>query len=103
MLYEVITANYPTLSNLQKINYKPNPEWRVTVENDEGDTVQLYVKNTYKLTQVQEFKTVLFEQALITAPTINRITSYNVCYTKLLRIIFYCNSPFWIRFVIYFL
>jgi hypothetical protein len=65
-------ANYPTLSNLQKINYKPNPEWRVTVENDDGDTIQLHVKNTYKLTQVQEFKTVLFEQALITAPTIKQ-------------------------------
>jgi len=64
--------NYPSLSNLQKINYKPNPEWRVTVENDEGETVQLHLKNTYKLTQVHEFKTVLFEQAIIVAPTIKQ-------------------------------
>jgi len=64
--------NYPTLSNLQKINYKPNPEWRVTVENDEGETIQLHLKNTYKLTQVHEFKTVLFEQAIIVAPTIKQ-------------------------------
>tara|TARA_R110001583_G_scaffold30745_4_gene105882 strand:+ start:1730 stop:3364 length:1635 start_codon:yes stop_codon:yes gene_type:complete len=66
-------ANYPTLSNLQKINIKPNPEWRVTVENaEESETVQLHCKNTYKLTQVHEFKTVLFEQALIVAPSIKQ-------------------------------
>ena len=66
-------ANYPTLSNLQKINIKPNPEWRVTVENsEESETIQLHCKNTYKLTQVHEFKTVLFEQALIVAPSIKQ-------------------------------
>ena len=64
--------NYPMLSNLQKINIKPNPEWRVTVEKEGGETVQLHCKNTYKLTQVHEFKNVLFEQALITAPTIKQ-------------------------------
>jgi hypothetical protein len=65
--------NYPTLSNLQKINYKPNPEWRVTVEHpEEGETIQLHLKNTYKLTQAQEFKTVLFEQAIIVAPPIKQ-------------------------------
>ena len=66
-------TNYPTLSNLQKINIKPNPEWRVTVENsEENETIQLHCKNTYKLTQVHEFKTVLFEQALIVAPSIKQ-------------------------------
>jgi len=65
--------NYPTLNNLQKINLQPNPEWRVTVEHpDEGETIQLHLKNTYKLTQVHEFKTVLFEQALIVAPPIKQ-------------------------------
>src|SRR5210317_971486 len=64
--------NYPTLSNLQKINLQPNPEWRVTVEKEGGETVQLHLKNTYKLTLVSEFKNVLFEQALITAPTIKQ-------------------------------
>jgi hypothetical protein len=65
--------NYPTLSNLQKINYKPNPEWRVTVEHpEEGETIQLHLKNTYKLTQAHEFKTVLFEQAIIVAPSIKQ-------------------------------
>ena len=65
--------NYPTLNNLQKINLKPNPEWRVTVEHpEEGETIQLHLKNTYKLTQVHEFKTVLFEQALIVAPPIKQ-------------------------------
>ena len=64
--------NYPMLSNLQKINIKPNPEWRVTVEKEGGETVQLHLKNTYKLTLVSEFKNVLFEQALITAPTIKQ-------------------------------
>ena len=65
--------NYPTLSNLQKINYKPNPEWRVTVEHpEEGETIQLHLKNTYKLTQANEFKTVLFEQAIIVAPSIKQ-------------------------------
>ena len=66
-------TNYPTLSNLQKINIKPSPEWRVTVENaEENETIQLHCKNTYKLTQVHEFKTVLFEQALIVAPSIKQ-------------------------------
>ena len=66
-------TNYPTLSNLQKINIKPNPEWRVTVEHpDEKETIQLHLKNTYKLTQVHEFKTVLFEQAIIVAPSIKQ-------------------------------
>jgi hypothetical protein len=65
-------ANYPPLSNLQKINIQPDPEWRVTVETEEGETVQLHLKNTYKLTQVNEFKNVLFEQALIIAPSIKQ-------------------------------
>ena len=66
-------TNYPALSNLQKINIKPYPEWRVTVENaEENETIQLHCKNTYKLTQVHEFKTVLFEQALIVAPSIKQ-------------------------------
>ena len=65
-------ANYPTLSNLQKINFKPNPQWKITVEDpEEGETVQLHLKNTYKF-QVHEFKNVLFEQALIVAPPIKQ-------------------------------
>ena len=56
-----------------KINLQPNPEWRVTVEHpDERENMQLHLKNTYKLTQVHEFKTVLFEQALIVAPPIKQ-------------------------------
>ena len=58
-------TNYPTLSNLQKINIKPSPEWRVTVENaEENETIQLHCKNTYKLTQVHEFKTVPINTSL---------------------------------------
>ena len=64
--------NFPELSNLQKINYKPNPEWRLTVKDEDDENVQLHFKNTYKLTQINEFVTVLFEQALVVAPTIKQ-------------------------------
>jgi hypothetical protein len=64
--------SYPVLSNLQKINYKPNPEWKVTVEDEDGETVQLHIKNTYKLTNQQEFKNTLFEQAHVMAPSIKK-------------------------------
>jgi hypothetical protein len=64
--------NYPQLSNLQKINYKPNAEWRVTVQKDDGETVQLNISNTYKLTNQTEFENILFEQAIITPPTIKK-------------------------------
>ena len=62
----------PVLSNLQKINYKPNPEWKVTVEDEDGETIQLHIKNTYKLMNQQEFKNVLFEQAHVMAPSIKK-------------------------------
>jgi hypothetical protein len=64
--------SFPELSNLQKINYKPNPEWRLTVKDEDNENVQLHFKNTYKLTQINEFVTVLFEQALVVAPTIKQ-------------------------------
>ena len=64
--------DFPELSNLQKINYKPYPEWRITVQNNDGERVPLYVKNTYKLLNPNEFETIMFEQAHIVAPGIKR-------------------------------
>ena len=65
-------SNFPELSNLQKINYKPYPEWRITVQNNDGERVPLHVKNTYKLLNPNEFETIMFEQAHIVAPGIKR-------------------------------
>jgi hypothetical protein len=70
--------SYPLLSNLQKINYKPNPEWKVTVEDEDGETVQLHIKNTYKLTNQQEFKNTMFEQAHVMAPSIKKQDFENI-------------------------
>ena len=70
--------NFPELSNLQKINYKPNPEWRVTVQNNEGENIQLNIKNTYKLLNPNEFENIMFEQAHIVAPGIKRQELKNI-------------------------
>ena len=35
---------WPRMFALQKINYKPTPEWKFTVEREDGETAQVMQK-----------------------------------------------------------
>jgi hypothetical protein len=58
------------LSNLTKIEYKPNPEWYFTVEKPGGETVQVHANNITKLRDQRELKGIMMEQAHIVVPII---------------------------------
>jgi|TARA_R110000744_G_scaffold20094_4_gene52740 hypothetical protein len=61
-------VRYPSLSALQKIDYKPTPEWYFTVEKPNGETVQVHAKNITKIENQRELRALLMEQAHIVAP-----------------------------------
>jgi hypothetical protein len=61
---------WPRMFALQKINYKPTPEWKFTVENPNGQTAQIHAKDIYKLESQKALRALLMEQAFITPPNI---------------------------------
>jgi hypothetical protein len=61
---------WPMLSNLTKINYKPNPEWYFTVEQPGGESVEVHANNITKLRDQRELKGIMMEQAHIVVPII---------------------------------
>jgi hypothetical protein len=55
---------------LQKINYKPTPEWKFTVEGEDGETAQVHAKDIYKLESQKAIRALLMEQAFIVPPNL---------------------------------
>ncbi len=70
--------NWPMLSNLTQIDYKPNPEWYFTVEKPGGETVQVHANHVNKLRDQRELKGVLMEQAHIVPPTIKNSEFFEI-------------------------
>ena len=70
--------NWPMLSNLTQIDYKPNPEWYFTVEKPGGETVQVHANHVNKLRDQRELKGVLMEQAHIVPPTIKNSDFFEI-------------------------
>ncbi len=62
--------SWPRIYALQKINYKPTPEWKFTVERDDGETVQVHAKDIYKLESQKALRALLMEQAFVVPPNI---------------------------------
>ena len=62
--------SWPRIYALQKINYKPTPEWNFTVERDDGETIQVHAKDVYKLESQKALRALLMEQAFIVPPNI---------------------------------
>jgi len=63
-------AVWPRLYALQKINYKPTPEWKFTVEKEDGENVQVHAKDIYKLESQKALRALLMEQAFTVPPNI---------------------------------
>jgi hypothetical protein len=61
---------WPRMSALQKINYKPTPEWKFTVEREDGETVQVHAKDIYKLESQKALRALMMEQAFVVPPNI---------------------------------
>ena len=71
--YGVLSDNketWPRMYALQKINYKPTPEWKFTVERDDGETVQIHAKDIYKLESQKALRALLMEQAFVVSPNV---------------------------------
>ena len=71
--YGVLSDNketWPRMYALQKINYKPNPEWKFTVERDDGETIQIHAKDIYKLESQKALRALLMEQAFVVPPNL---------------------------------
>ena len=61
---------WPRMFALQKINYKPTPEWKFTVEGEDGETAQVHAKDIYKLESQKAIRALLMEQAFIVPPNL---------------------------------
>ena len=61
---------WPRMFALQKINYKPTPEWKFTVEREDGETAQVHAKDIYKLESQKALRALLMEQAFIVPPNL---------------------------------
>lgn len=62
--------DWPRMYALQKINYKPTPEWKFTVERDDGETEQIHAKDIYKLESQKALRALLMEQAFVVPPNV---------------------------------
>ena len=61
-------SNWPTLSNLQKIDFKPDPEYYFTVEKKDGETVPVHAKDIAKIRDQREMRGLIMAQADIVPP-----------------------------------
>lgn len=71
--YGVLTnvqISWPTLSGLTRIEYRPDPEFWLTVQVDEENTKQVIVKNIDKLVEMRELRKVIAAQTSLIPPKI---------------------------------
>ena len=71
-------ASWPVLGNLQKIDFKPDPEYYFTVERDDGETVPIHAKDVNKIKDIKEMRGLIMAQADILPPPIKAMDFYEI-------------------------
>ena len=62
--------DWPLMTNLIKVDFKPDPEYYLTVENKKGDSVSVHAKDVNKLKDQKELRGLVMAQADIFPPPI---------------------------------
>tara|TARA_R100001460_G_scaffold9698_2_gene23114 strand:- start:2031 stop:3680 length:1650 start_codon:yes stop_codon:yes gene_type:complete len=74
-------ASWPVLGNLQKIDFKPDPEYYFTVEREDGETVPVHAKDINKIKEQKEMTGIIMAQADIPVPPIKRMEFFEIIRT----------------------
>ena len=62
--------DWPLMTNLIKVDFKPDPEYYLTVENKKGESVSVHAKDVNKLKDQKELRGLIMAQADIFPPPI---------------------------------
>ena len=65
-----LTRSWPMLSGLQKIDFKPDPEFYLNVTKPDGSVVQIHAKDIKKIIEQRELKALIAAQADMLPPSI---------------------------------
>jgi len=66
------------LNNLQKINFKPDPEYYFTVEKGDGETIPVHAKDVNKIKDQRELRGLIMAQANILPPPVKSMEFYEI-------------------------
>ena len=69
---------WPRLSNLIKVDFKPDPEYYFDVERDDGETVTVHAKDVNKIKDQQELRSLIMAQADDIPPPIKGMEFYEI-------------------------
>ena len=71
-------ASWPVLGNLQKIDFKPDPEYYFTVERDDGETIPIHAKDVNRIKDQKEMRGLIMAQADIPPPPIKGMEFFEI-------------------------
>jgi len=71
-------ASWPVLNNLQKIDFKPDPEYYFTVEKGDGETIPVHAKDVNKIKDQRELRGLIMAQANILPPPVKGMEFYEI-------------------------
>jgi hypothetical protein len=70
--------SWPRLSNLIKVDFKPDPEYYFDVERDDGETVTVHAKNKNEIKDQQELRGLMMAQADELPPVVKGQEFYEI-------------------------
>ena len=70
--------NWPLMTNLQKIDFKPDPEYYFTVENKKGESVPVHAKDVNKIKDQKELRGLIMAQVDVLPPPIKAMKFYEM-------------------------
>ena len=70
--------SWPTLSGLQKIDFKPDPEFYFTVETADGESVPVHAKDINKIKDQSELKGLIMAQTGIVPPPVKAMEFWEI-------------------------
>ena len=70
--------SWPRLTNLVKVDFKPDPEYYFDVERDDGQTVSVHARNKNEIKDQQELRGLIMAQADELPPPIKALEFYEI-------------------------
>ena len=70
--------NWPLMTNLIKVDFKPDPEYYFTVENKKGESVPVHAKDVNKIKDQKELRGLIMAQADVFPPPIKAMEFYEL-------------------------
>ena len=70
--------NWPLMTNLIKVDFKPDPEYYFTVENKKGESVPVHAKDVNKIKDQKELRGLIMAQVDVLPPPIKAMEFYEM-------------------------